>query len=144
MIHALPNRNRCEFQTFYIRARSGTDLAQWDLGIRELHWCPIHKWIIYKLFLITHKCLQGIVPVLIITHKCLHGIAPVLIITNKCLHGIAPAYLSDLLSLKHSRGLCSDHQMLLTIPRSNLVSYGDRTFSHLAPRPPMNCFLHIN
>ncbi len=35
MILALPNRNWCEFQTFYIRPRSGTDSAQWDWGIRE-------------------------------------------------------------------------------------------------------------
>ncbi len=33
MIRALPNRNGSEFQTFYIRARSGTDSAQWDWGI---------------------------------------------------------------------------------------------------------------
>ncbi len=35
MIRALPNRNGREFQTFYIRARSGTDSAQWDWGIRK-------------------------------------------------------------------------------------------------------------
>ncbi len=33
MIRALPNRNWCEFQTFYIRPRSSTDSAQWDWGI---------------------------------------------------------------------------------------------------------------
>ncbi len=33
MIRALPNRNGREFQTIYIRARSGTDSAQWDWGI---------------------------------------------------------------------------------------------------------------
>ncbi len=33
MIAALPNRNGRELQTVYIRARSGTDSAQWDWGI---------------------------------------------------------------------------------------------------------------
>ncbi len=33
MIPALPNRNGRELQTVYIRARSGTDSAQWDWGI---------------------------------------------------------------------------------------------------------------
>ncbi len=33
MIRVLPNRNGREFQTFYIRARSGTYSAQWDWGI---------------------------------------------------------------------------------------------------------------
>ncbi len=37
MIYALPNRNWHEFQTFYIRPRSGTDSAQWDWGIRCNH-----------------------------------------------------------------------------------------------------------
>ncbi len=36
IIHALPKRNWREFQTFYIRPRSGTDLAQWDWGINNL------------------------------------------------------------------------------------------------------------
>ncbi len=33
MIHALPKRNRRDFQTFYIRPRSEVDSAQWDWGI---------------------------------------------------------------------------------------------------------------
>ncbi len=35
MIRVLPNRNEREFQTFYIRARSSTDSAQFDWGIRD-------------------------------------------------------------------------------------------------------------
>ncbi len=46
------------------------------------------------------------------------------------MHGITPAYLSHLLSLKPFHGLRSDHQMFLTVSRSNLISYGDRAFSH--------------
>ncbi len=85
-----------------------TDIFKYDhitLILRELHWLHIDKWIIYKLLLITHKCLNS----------------------------IAPAYLSILLSLKPSCGICSDHQMPLTVPRSNLVSYGDRAFSNAVP-----------
>ncbi len=33
MIRVLPNRNEHEFQTFYIRARLSTDLAQWDWAL---------------------------------------------------------------------------------------------------------------
>ncbi len=34
MIRAIPNRNGREFETFYIRPRSGVDSAQWN-------WCII-------------------------------------------------------------------------------------------------------
>ncbi len=33
MIRTIPKRNGREFQTFYIRPRSGVDSAQWNWGI---------------------------------------------------------------------------------------------------------------
>ncbi len=33
---ALTNRNRCDFQTFYIRPRLAVVLAQWNWGISDL------------------------------------------------------------------------------------------------------------
>ncbi len=74
--------------------------------LRELHWLPVEKRIIFKVVLLTFKCL----------------------------HGQAPSYLSDLLTKKPSRGLRSDNKMLLDIPKSSLVTYGDRAFANAAPK----------
>ena len=72
----------------------------------ELHWLPVQQRIIYKILLFTFKCL----------------------------HGLAPLYLCDLLTWKQSRGLRSDNKLLLVIPKSKQVTYGDRAFSNAAPR----------
>ncbi len=48
--------------------------------------------------------------------------------TNGCM-----ALLSNLLYLKPSHGPPSDHQMFLTVLRSNVMSYGDTAFYHAAP-----------
>ncbi len=53
--------------------------------------------------------------------------------TYKCLHGISPAYLSNQLTLKPSRGLRSDDEMLRVVSKSKLVNYGDRTYSYASP-----------
>ncbi len=74
--------------------------------LKSLHWLPVDKRIIYKLLLITFKCI----------------------------HGKAPKYLQDLLILRQNRGLRRDNQMLLVEPRSRTVNYGDRAFSNAAPR----------
>ena len=47
----------------------------------------------------------------------------------KALNGQAPSYISDLLTkYKPSRNLRSGTKHLLTVPRSNTKSYGDRSF----------------
>ena len=76
--------------------------------LKELHWLPISGQYrsIYKILLITYKCL----------------------------HGIAPVYLIDLLEKRPSRGLRSDNTMTLVVPKSKLVTYGDRAFSVAAPK----------
>ena len=69
--------------------------------LRGLHWLPIHKRIVFKLRLLTYKALNG----------------------------QAPSYISDLLTkYKISRNLRSGTKYLLTVPRSNTKSYGDRSF----------------
>ena len=74
--------------------------------LRELHWLKVDSRIVFKYLLITYKCL----------------------------HGLAPKYLSDLLTVKENRGLRSDNKLLLVVPKSRLVTYGDRAFSHAAPK----------
>ena len=75
--------------------------------LAELHWLPVSSRIIFKILLLTYKAL----------------------------HGLAPAYIRDLLHLYvPSRSLRSSSDVLLRIPRSRLVSCGDRTFSYCAPR----------
>ncbi len=76
--------------------------------LKELHWLPVagHYRSIYKILLITFKCL----------------------------HGLAPSYLIDLLVKKPSRGLRSDDTLALIVPKSKLVTYGDRAFSVAAPK----------
>ena len=74
--------------------------------LKELHWLPVDSRLVYKYLLFTYKCL----------------------------HGIAPLYLQELIKLKPNRGLRSDNKLLLEVPKSRLVNYGDRAFSNAAPR----------
>ncbi len=71
----------------------------------ELHWLPVEKLIVFKILLLTFKCL----------------------------HGLADNYLSDLIvKKKPSLMLRSDNQLELVVPRTHLVTYGDRAFSAAA------------
>jgi hypothetical protein len=75
--------------------------------LHKLHWLPVAKRIDYKLLLLTYKAM----------------------------HGEAPAYLAELLhSHKPSRKLRSGNKSLLVEARSNLCTFGDRSFAHAAPR----------
>ena len=75
--------------------------------LAELHWLPVSSRIIFKVLLLTYKAL----------------------------HGLAPSYIRDLLHLYvPSRSLRSSDDVLLQIPRSRLVSCGDRAFAFSAPR----------
>ncbi len=56
----------------------------------------------------------------------------ILLLTFKGLHGLAPSYLSDLINKKPSPGLRSDNQLELIVPRTHLVTYGDRALSAAA------------
>jgi hypothetical protein len=72
----------------------------------NLHWLPIHKRIMFKVLLLTYKCLNG----------------------------VGPKYLQELLVLQESQySLRSLNQGLLVVPRTHQVTYGDRAFSKAAP-----------
>ena len=74
--------------------------------LKELHWLPIHLRLQFK----------------------------VLVLVYRALHGMMPVYISDMLHpASHSRSLRSSERFLLKIPRSRLVSAGDRAFSCAAP-----------
>jgi hypothetical protein len=74
--------------------------------LKDLNWLPIEYRIKFKLLTLTYKCL----------------------------HGLAPQYLSDLLHpYQPTRNLRSSSDHLLTVPRTNLSTYGDRAFSKAAP-----------
>ena len=75
--------------------------------LRRLHWLPVHSRIIYKILLLTYKSLKG----------------------------LAPSYISELLTFsKPSRSLRSSGLNLLTVPKTNTVTFGDRAFSVCAPK----------
>ena len=75
--------------------------------LKQLHWLPVNKRIAYK----------------------------VLLITFKALNGLAPQYVTDMLRLYlPSRSLRSSTKNLLEIPSTNLVKYGQRSFSYAAPK----------
>ena len=75
--------------------------------LKELHWLPVEKRIMYKIILLTYRCL----------------------------HNLAPPYLSCLLELHESeRNLRSTQKFLLKAPKSNKKSFGDRAFTNAAPR----------
>ena len=75
--------------------------------LRELHWLPVESRIIFKFLLLVYKSLNN----------------------------LAPAYINSLLkNYKPSRNLRSVDQGLLTVPKSNQRTYGDRAFSVAAPK----------
>ena len=74
--------------------------------LKELHWLPIVKRPIFKILLLVFKCL----------------------------HGQGPQYLMDLLiPYVPTVNLRSSTDQLLCVPKSKLVTYGDRSFSVIAP-----------
>ena len=78
-------------------------------SLMELHWLPIRSRILFK----------------------------ILVLTDKCLHGMAPTYLSDLLQPKGASiiNLRSNTNLnLLAIPRTNLCSSGDHEFATASPK----------
>ena len=73
--------------------------------LKELHWLPVHRRIEYK----------------ILSH------------TYRAIHNQSPVYLSDLLSVyRPTRSLRSESTIMLTVPRTRTVTYGDRTFTKAA------------
>ena len=75
--------------------------------LQSLHWLPVPYRIKFKVLLITHKCLNG----------------------------KAPHYLTSRLHrYQPGRKLRSGDQYLLSEPRANLRTYGDRAFSVMAPK----------
>ena len=59
----------------------------------------------------------------------------ILLLTHRALKGDAPSYIGDMLvSYNPGRSLRSGNKLLLTEPTTNLVTYGDRSFSCAAPR----------
>ena len=84
--------------------------------LRDLHWLPIKFRIIFKILLLTYKCV----------------------------HGLAPNYLSNLIPMYHqNRNLRSTHQRRLETPKTRLKTYGDRSFSFAAPKEWNKLPLHI-
>ncbi len=52
----------------------------------------------------------------------------------KALHGFSPKYIAELLiPYQNSRNLRSSNQMILHVPKTRLISKGDRAFSVAAP-----------
>ena len=84
--------------------------------LKHLHWLPVHLRIEFKVLLLVYKAL----------------------------HGMAPDYLSNMLSPARSvRNLRSRNQCLLAVPRTNLVSAGDRAFSVAGPKLWNKLPMHI-
>ena len=74
--------------------------------LQQLHWLPIANRIKFKIMLLTYKALNQ----------------------------LAPQYITDLLQpYTPAHGLRSANLNLLAVPKSNLTSYGDRSFAKIAP-----------
>lgn len=74
--------------------------------LKDLHWLPVELRIVFKINLLTYKCL----------------------------HNLAPKYLRDLLVLySPGRTLCSNDDMKLETQKYNNINYGLRAFSVHAP-----------
>ena len=88
---------------------SGLKCLQWAQQehitpvLRDLHWLPVKFRIMYKILLLTYKCL----------------------------HGLAPEYLTDLIQeYKPVRNLRSSSKQNLVPPLVSTTSYGHRSFRH--------------
>ena len=77
-------------------------------ALRELHWLPVEKRIVFKILLLTFKCLNG----------------------------AAPLYLKELLKPNPTtRNLRSNQDcMTLYVPKSRTARYGQRAFGNIAPK----------
>ena len=70
--------------------------------LNDLHWLTVKKRILFKILLLTYKCVNG----------------------------LAPLYLCDLVSpMKSTRALRSTSKHLLSVPVTKMKTYGDRAFS---------------
>ena len=60
----------------------------------------------------------------------------IIVLTFKALHGLAPSYIQDMLQYRTLRpGLRSSSSAhILAVPKTRLATYGDRSFSSIAPR----------
>jgi hypothetical protein len=91
-------------------ARIITRTSRWEHispVLRDLHWLPIKRRIEYK----------------VIMH------------TFRALHGLSPSYIEDLINVyKPTRTLRSQNSTSLVIPRAKTVTYGEKSFTVLAPK----------
>jgi len=75
--------------------------------LKTLHWLPVHLRIDFKILLLTYKVVNG----------------------------VAPAYLCELLvPYVPVRSLRSSSAALLVVPKTRTTTYGDRSFSAVAPK----------
>ena len=75
--------------------------------VRQMHWLPIKRRIEYKILLHVFRCINS----------------------------TAPLYRADMLKRQCSTGRTrSSQQLLLEVPRTKLVSFGDRSFKVVGPR----------
>ena len=64
-----------------------------------------------------------------------HITPPTLLVTYKILHGFSPTYLNELLFNYTPHSFSTVKQLkLLSIPKTRTVTYGDRSFSVIAPK----------
>ena len=74
--------------------------------LRNLHWLPVNKRIIFKILLVTYKCI----------------------------HGSSPSYLREITEpYQPSRTLRSSSALLLKVPAIRTKTYGHRSFTHSSP-----------
>lgn len=111
LLYGLPDKDISKIQRIQnsaARLVTGTKRREHITSVlRNLHWLPIKKRIIYKILLLTYKSLKG----------------------------LAPDYLKDLLDqYVPTRTLRSGSKHLLCVPRVRTKNYGERAFSFCGPK----------
>ena len=110
LLYGLPDKSINRLQSVLNTAARLVALKRKDDHItpvlKELHWLPIKFRIQFKILLLVFKSLNG----------------------------MAPQYLSEKLNLRKNQGHRSDDKKLLEIPKSRVISYGDRAFSIAGPK----------
>ncbi len=78
-----------------------------SLLLRQLHWLPINSRIDFKIILLAHKCI----------------------------YRTAPTYLQQLITVKtFTRETRQSQTTTLIQPKARTVTYGERSFSYIAPK----------
>ncbi len=114
--------------------------SQYDLQYDSAHYEAVKRGLPYSEFLrVRCACTDDWdfhTNCALLAYHCIRrGYFKVLCLTYRALNNSAPSYIQSLITKQTpTRSLRSNTKLTLVVPRANTLSYGERAFSHFAPR----------